>query len=245
MDYTKTTMLLPSAKYKTSATILEQGFLLSKKKWPTALLLSFLGVACISIGIFIKMQLPSHAQIAGFMLIINIVASQVFLGGLIFFLYNINKNLPCSLKTTLIEGIQKLPALFVVFLLYSLLVFIGTVAFIIPGLLLSILWVFGFILIYTDNHDPLLALTSSYRISKNHLFSIAIILFILCLFVILANLLSLMLGYLLFISLSLSPISLLVVNISLLTLVNSLIIPTCYGIMIILLQELKLKQIFN
>jgi hypothetical protein len=235
-------MLLASDKPKNLIAILETGFLISRKKWGIYLLLSFLGVLSVTFPIFLKTQFSIPSAFTWVVAIISFIFSQLFLGGLIFFMYTSNKNLACSFTDALRVGLEKLPVLIMTLFLYILMVFIGTVAFIIPGLLLSILCLFGFILIYTDNHDPILALTSSFRFCQDRFLSVSIILFTIGLFTALVNLLALSFGYLLLMSFSIKPTELLFINLSLLTLVNTFVVPLSFGIMISLLHDLKIRR---
>ncbi len=236
-------MLLPSDRSRNIMAILESGFLIFRKNTRMALLLSFFGVVCLAFSVFIKMQFDLSVPLNWIAPMITLILSQIFFGGLIFFLNNANKNLPCSLKEILFVGFEKLPGLLITLFLYSLIVFIGTVAFVIPGLLLSILCVFGLFLLYTDNYDPILALTSSFQFSKNHLLNVAVILFTLALFITLCNLLGLALGYIVFISFALKMSDLVYINLIFVMLINTLLIPISYSIMISLLHDLKIKHV--
>lgn len=235
-------MLLPLDKSRNIITILERGFLIFQKKPSIALLLSFLGVVCLALSIYIKINFTLSTPLNWLLPIISLVLSQVFLGALIFFLYTANKNLPCSLKRALFFGFEKLPSLVITLFLYSLIVFIGTVAFVIPGIILSITCVFGLFLLYTDNYDPILALTSSFQFSKNQIFTVAITLLTLGLFIFLSNLLGLTLGYLFFIIFTLKISQVFLINLTLLTLINTLLVPLSYGVMLSLLHDLKIKH---
>lgn len=226
---------------KNLTTILEEGFLIARKKYFSAFLLSFLGVISVTLSVFFNTQLNFSPSFSWILPVISLMVSQIFLGGLIFFLYSTHKNTSCDFKKAVMIGVKKLPALVMTLILYSLMVFIGTVAFIIPGLLLSILCLFAFILIYTDHYDPVLALVSSFKLSKDHIFSVSVIFLTLGLFVGLSNLLALMLGYLLSIYFSLTPIQVMIAILSLLTIINSLLVPITYSIMISLLQDIKTK----
>lgn len=236
-------MLLPSDnKSKQIVTILEDGFKIYKKNTIYATLLSFFGVLCLFLTIFIKLQIDFSPPFTWLVPVIGIVLSQIFLGGLIYFLYAQNKNIPCSIKKALTVGSEKLPALVITTFIYCLIVFIGTVAFIIPGIFLSIACIFGFILIYTDNYDPILALNSSFRFARYHLLLVSIVLLLVFLLVSLGNLLALIIGYLLLLTFSFNNMALLLSNLVLMTLINALLVPIVYSVMIQLLHILKVNQ---
>ncbi len=236
-------MLLPSDnKAKQIFAILEDGFKMYKKNATPVTLLSFLGVLCLFLTLAIKMYFHPVSSFVWLIAVIGIVLSQVFLGGVIYFLYTQNKNIPCTIKEALVISLEKLPALVITTFIYCLIVFIGTVAFIIPGVFLSIACIFGFILIYTDNYDPILALHSSFRFARYNLLLVGSILFLLALFVSLSNLLILMTGYLLFTIFSMSTSVLFISNLILLTIVNALLTPIAYSIMLQLLHHLKVNQ---
>lgn len=236
-------MLLPSDnKAKQIIAILEDGFEMYKKNFFHVTLLSFFGVSCLFLIVLTKMYFHFPSPLTWLIPLIGIILSQVFLGGVIYFLYTQNKNIPCSIKKALIVSSEKLPAFVITTFLYCLIVFIGTVAFIIPGVFLSIACIFGFILIYTDNYEPILALNSSFRFARYHLLLVSMVLFLLILFISLVNLLVLMIGYLLFIIFGLSASALLLTNLILLTLINALLVPITFSIMLQLLQNLKINQ---
>jgi hypothetical protein len=235
-------MLLPSDKSKDLVTILENGYSLFCKNWQPSLLLSFLGVASLGLSLFLKIQFSFPAPVNWLIPIVGLILSQVFFGGLVFHLYSSNKKTPSSIKNSLYIGIEKLPAFSITLFIYILMVFIGTVAFVLPGIYLSIACVFAFILLYTDNHDPILSLTTSYKLCQKHFLSVSVILLTLSLFSSLGNLLGLAMGYILFTLFNLNSTPLFFTNLILLCLINILLIPIAYSVMLSLLQELKTRH---
>lgn len=236
-------MLLPSDnKSKQIIAILEDGFTIYKKHAISATLLSFFGVLSLFLTLFIKLKIDFSPPMTWLIPVIGVLLSQIFLGGMIYYLYTQNKNIPCSLKEAIIIGAEKLPALVITTFIYCLITFIGTVAFIIPGIFLSIACIFGFILIYTDHYDPILALTSSFRFARHNLLLVSMTLLLLCLFISLGNLLVFMIGYLLYMVFSLSTATVLQSNLIMLSLINTLIAPITYCVMLQLLHKLKINQ---
>ena len=236
-------MLSPSDKFKHLSSILESGFLLFREKWLLCLFFSFSGIACLALPLVLKTEFYFPSTVNFGLSLIAILCAQIFFGGLLFFLYSHHKHLSCSVKKALSIGIKKLPIFIITVFIYSLMIFIGTIAFVLPGLFLSITCVFGLILPYTDNYDPILALTTSFKWSKPHFFSISLILWVIGLFVLLSNLLGLSLGYLLFIGFQLNPAQLFFSNLTLIAIINALVIPIAYGIMIHLLSYLKNQEL--
>ncbi len=150
---------------------LDDGFRLFKASYTQVFILAF--VAAL-VGQIPSMMLSGTADPAdpfgqftagvGVAFVLAMLVSAVIYGAIIAMIHAVANNQSLSMSQAFAVGLQRFFPLVLCGLLYTLAIFLGTLALIIPGIILSLTLLFGVYAVVTDNLGPVAALKYSHNL---------------------------------------------------------------------------------
>lgn len=150
---------------------LDDGFRLFKASFSQVFILAFIAAVIsqipsvmMSSGVTTENPLPQLTAGLGVTFVLAALASALLYGTIIAKIESISNNQPLSMSQAFAIGLQRFFPLLLCGLLYGIIVMLGTLALIIPGIILSLTLLFGVYAVVVDNMGPVAGLKYSHSL---------------------------------------------------------------------------------